>query len=63
MVDEPRQMKKRGPPPTGKGLLLGVRLQPSLLNALDAWIAEQPTPISRPEAMRKILVSVLMKGV
>ena len=52
-------MRKRGPPATGKGLLVGVRLQPPQLNALDAWIATQPKKMSRPEAVRKLLASAL----
>ena len=40
----------RGPPPTGKGELLGVRLQAPLLSDLDAWIARQDGEMSRPEA-------------
>lgn len=48
--------KKRGPAPTGKGVQVQVRLQPDLLAALDAWIAEQPEPKpSRPEAIRYAL--------
>ena len=52
-------MRKRGPPATGKGLLVGVRLQPPQLNALDSWIATQPKKMSRPEAVRKLLASAL----
>jgi hypothetical protein len=52
-------MRKRGPPATGKGLLVGVRLQPPQLNALDAWISTQPRKMSRPEAVRKLLASAL----
>ena len=48
--------KRRGPPPTGKGTLVGVRIQPPMLAALDHWIGKQegrkPT---RPEAVRKAL--------
>jgi hypothetical protein len=44
--------KKRGPPATGKGTLIGVRLQPPELALLDDWIAEQEIPPSRPEAIR-----------
>ena len=61
MTEDGRQLKRRGPPPTGKGWLLGVRLQPTLLHALDAWIAKQPEVMSRPEAVRKILVSALIE--
>jgi hypothetical protein len=52
-------LRKRGPPATGKGLLVGVRLQPVQLNALDTWIASQPKKISRPEAVRQLLASAL----
>lgn len=44
--------KRRGPVPTGKGTLVGVRLQPELLAALDRFIAENPDAPSRPEALR-----------
>ena len=51
----PRTLRKRGPPATGKGHLVGVRLQPPQLSALDAWIEDQPKKMSRPEAVRQIL--------
>jgi len=38
--------------PTGKGTLIGVRLQPDLLEALDRYIAEEKPDTSRPEALR-----------
>lgn len=47
--------KKRGPKPTGKGQMIGLRLQPDQLAALDGWINEQPEDLTRPEAIRKIL--------
>lgn len=48
--------KKRGRPvTTGKGQLIGVRLQPDQLAVLDAWIAQQQPAPSRPEAIRLIL--------
>ena len=47
--------KRRGPAPTGVGTLIGVRLQPDQLAALDAWIAGQVSPPSRPEGIRLIL--------
>ncbi len=50
------QKKKRGPPATGKGEPLVVRMQPPMLAELDAWIARQKQPFpSRPEAVRKLL--------
>jgi hypothetical protein len=51
--------KRRGPQPTGKGTLVGVRLQPRHLGALDAWIAKQNPPVTRPEAIRALLVEAL----
>ena len=53
--------KRRGPPATGKGTLLGVRLQPDALAALDSWIARQKDDVSRPEAIRR-LVELALKG-
>ena len=42
------------------GTMVGVRLQPDQLAALDKWIEgqEEPRP-SRPEAIRKILAAGL----
>jgi hypothetical protein len=53
--------KKPGPPPTGKGELIGVRIQPDQMKTLDAWIAEQDDRLSRPEAIRR-LVEQGLKG-
>jgi hypothetical protein len=48
--------KKRGPAATGKGVLIGVRLQPPALAALDALIDTRPEPKpTRPEAIRQVL--------
>lgn len=44
--------KRRGPAPTGKGTLVGVRLQPDLLAVLDRYISEEQPNMSRPEALR-----------
>lgn len=51
--------KRRGPAPTGKGTLIGVRLQPKHLKALDVWIAKQKRPPTRPEAIRALLAEAL----
>lgn len=53
------QKKKRGPPATGKGELLGVRMQPPQLAALDAWIVAQADAPSRPEAIRRLVEKAL----
>jgi hypothetical protein len=52
--------KKRGPKPTGKGTLIGVRLLPDVLQPLDKWISERPDPKpSRPEAIRRLVKKAL----
>lgn len=51
--------KKRGPPATGKGRLIGVRIQPNDLRALDGWIKQQDDKPSRPEAIRRLVGQVL----
>jgi hypothetical protein len=45
----------KGKRPEQTGQLIGVRLQPVDLNALDRWISEQPEELTRPEAIRRIL--------
>ncbi len=42
-----------------KGTLIGVRLQPSQLAALDRWIAKQDAPLTRPEAIRAMMETIL----
>jgi hypothetical protein len=37
------------------GTLVGVRLQPDQLKAIDTWAAKQKPPVTRPEAIRGIL--------
>jgi hypothetical protein len=51
--------KRRGPAPTGKGTLVGVRLQPDQLKALDDWISKQAAPLTRPEAIRAMMETIL----
>jgi hypothetical protein len=51
--------KRRGPAPTGKGTLIGVRLQPAQLASLDAWITKQEKPYTRPEAIRGMMETIL----
>jgi hypothetical protein len=53
--------KRRGPPPTGKGTQVVVRLQPDDLELLDLWIEANVPDASRPEAMRRILRLVAMR--
>jgi hypothetical protein len=47
--------KRRGPPPTGKGVQVVVRLQPDPLAALDSWIAKQKDEPTRAEAIRRLV--------
>ena len=54
------QPRKRGPAPTGKGTPIQVRLQPTQLTMLDGWIAAQPRPMSRPEAIRELMVAGML---
>jgi hypothetical protein len=57
-----QKKKRRGPPPTGKGELVGVRVQPPLLAALDRWITQQTDGPSRPEAIRRLLEQALARS-
>jgi hypothetical protein len=54
--------KRRGPAPTGKGELIGVRLQPVLLTRLDEWIEHQEPQPTRPQAIRTLLAEGLFKS-
>jgi len=47
--------KRRGPPPTGKGTLIGVRFQPGQLSAIDAWVGRHKEISTRPEAIRRLV--------
>jgi hypothetical protein len=47
--------KKRGPPPTGKGVQVVVRMQPVPLTALDAWVTKQKDRPTRAEAIRRLV--------
>lgn len=40
---------------TGKGTLIGVRLQPDQLRRLDDWIENKGEGMTRPAAIRAIL--------
>ena len=46
---------KRGPAPTGKGTLIGVRLQPDLLAWVDTERAKLDPEPSRPEFIRQLI--------
>jgi hypothetical protein len=47
--------KKRGPPATGKGVQVVVRLQPAPLSALDEWASKQGDQPTRAEAIRRLV--------
>lgn len=47
--------KRRGPPPTGIGVQVVVRLQPDPLNSLDKWAAKQSDQPTRAEAIRRLV--------
>jgi hypothetical protein len=53
--------KKRGPPATGKGTPIMVRIQPHGLTALDGWIERQDDKPSRPEAIRRLVEKALAR--
>ncbi len=51
MVDFENPRKKR---PGQSGTFIGARVQPDLLERIDAWRREQPDLPSRPEALRRL---------
>ena len=55
-----KKTKRRGPLPTGKGTLVGVRLQPGDLKALDLWIRLNGKHQTRPEAIRQLVNTSLV---
>jgi hypothetical protein len=61
MAKQPRSRSQRKPgrPASGIGTLVGVRLPPPLLAALDAFVKEHDEHPSRPEAVRLILADAL----
>jgi hypothetical protein len=63
-----RKIKRRGRPTLyeggeGKGApLIGVRLPPDELAAVEDWLSEQKEPLSRPAAIRRLIKIALKKG-
>lgn len=51
--------KRRGPPATGIGKPVVVRMNPSALAALDAWRRAQADLPTRPEAIRRLVDKAL----
>ena len=60
MASKLKPTKRRGPLPTGKGTLIGVRLQPRDLKDLDDWIRGYGKPQTRPEAVRQLVRTGLL---
>jgi hypothetical protein len=52
----PRPVRKRS---AVKGKLVGVRLQVGQLREIDAWAAKQVPPVTRPEAIRGMIETML----
>jgi len=50
-----RQLRRPGQ----NGEMVSTRVQPDLLERIDAWRREQPDPPSRPEALRRLAVKGL----
>ncbi len=59
MREASKPRKKPGPPKTGVGHAVGVRLHPDLEARLDAWIAKQAVPVTRPLAIRILMERAL----
>lgn len=51
--------KNKGGRPKTDATPVMVRIYPDALHKLDAWIAEQDPPLSRPEAIRRLLAGAL----
>lgn len=54
-MDTVPKSRKRGPAPTGKGQMLGVRLHLDLMDPLDTFISSESDKPSRPEAIRRLM--------
>jgi hypothetical protein len=50
---------RTGPPQTGKGTLIGVRIQPDDLATLDSWIIDDGRGLTRPKAIRRLVEMAL----
>lgn len=57
MTDQEKTItkNKRGRPATGLGTLIGVRLQPEILDWIDAERAKLDPEPTRPEFIRKLI--------
>lgn len=59
---EKMQPQKRGRPAIGKGTPVQVRLQPDLLEWVDAQRAKLEHPTTRPEFIRILLEEKMVQG-
>jgi hypothetical protein len=57
-----KRRKRRGRPPTGEGLTIGVRCHEPLLEALDRWRTAQPDRPLRAAAIRRLIEQALGVG-
>jgi hypothetical protein len=57
-INSIEKKRGRGRPATDSTPVL-VRLQPDRLAAIDAWIKEQDRPLTRPEAIRAMVDTIL----
>jgi hypothetical protein len=53
--------KKPGPPATGKGQIVGVRIQPELMKLLDEYRSTFSPVINRAAAIRTIVAERLQR--
>lgn len=61
---QPQSRKRPGPPATGKGVPIQVRMHNDLLGAVDRWMKEEAAlgrPMTRPEAVRRLVAEALEK--
>ena len=54
--------KKRGRPATGKNPAVVVRFPPAIIGTIDAWGAASEQPMTRSEAIRRLVELGLQKG-
>jgi hypothetical protein len=55
-TSKPKPKRGRGRPATGLGQQVQIRMHPPMLALIDAWIARQREPLSRPEAVRRMVM-------
>jgi hypothetical protein len=51
--------KKRGRPATGRDPVTAIRLSKEMRDAIDAYTADMPEPVSRSEAIRMMITKFL----